>query len=238
MKITIVGSGRAGSSFDVALRGVGHHVTLLHHDQLTIDADCELVLLCVPDDALIDVARQLCVHEETVVAHCAGSRTLEVLDGHARVGSLHPLVALSSTERGAARLLGATYCVAGDPLVRDVVASLSGTSFTLSDERRATYHATACVSANHLVALLGHVERLAQSAGLELGAFLSLAQSALDDVAALGVESALTGPASRGDLVTIDAHLNAIPESERATYVALAHVALALSEQRTALASS
>lgn len=237
MKITIVGSGRAGSSFDVALRGVGHDVTVLRHTQNSVDADCELVLLCVPDDALIDVASSLDVNANTVVAHCAGSRNLDVLSSQRRVASLHPLVALSSTELGAARLLGASYCVAGDPLVREVVASLGGSSFSLSDDARAAYHATACVAANHLVALLGHVDRLAQSAGLELSSFLSLAQSALDDVAALGAEAALTGPASRGDLVTIDAHLEAIPESERATYVALTQAALTLAEQRSAFAT-
>lgn len=238
MKITIVGSGRAGSSFALALSDVGHDVSICHHDDVTIDVDCALVLLCVPDDALVEVARALRVGTDTVVAHCAGSRTLEVLATQRRVGSLHPLVALSSTEVGAQRLRGATYCVAGDDLVRDLVDSLGGTSFYLSDDRRAAYHATACVAANHLVALLAHVGRLARSAGLDPAAFLGLAQSALDDVGARGAEAALTGPASRGDLLTIDAHLAAIPEAERATYVALAQAALALGEQRTVLATN
>ena len=46
--------------------------------------------------------------------------------------------------------------------------------------------------------------------------------------------TALTGPASRGDMATIDAHLAAIPESERATYVALANAAFELAELRRA----
>jgi predicted short-subunit dehydrogenase-like oxidoreductase (DUF2520 family) len=186
----------------------------------------------VPDDALVDVAGALGVPKNTVVAHCAGSRTLSVLAPHARVGSLHPLVALANAEVGATRLIGATYCVAGDELVHEIVRSLSGRWFTLADDQRAAYHAAACVAANHLVTLMGHVERLAQGAGLELADFLPLATSSLCDVARDGPALALTGPASRGDLVTIDAHLAA----ERATYVALANAALSLAERRAAVA--
>ncbi len=237
MNITIIGSGRAGSSFARALSTAGHDVSVQHHDDTVVSASSDLVLLCVPDDAIGLVAQCLVLSSHTVVAHCAGSRTLDVLGEHERVASLHPLVALSSTEVGSERLRGANYCVAGDEIVLDVVASLGGRSFSLSDDRRVAYHATACVAANHLVALLGHVARLAQSAGLELSDFLNLAHSAIDDVATLGPEGALTGPASRGDLRTIDAHLASIPEAERATYVALANAALALAEQRTALSA-
>jgi predicted short-subunit dehydrogenase-like oxidoreductase (DUF2520 family) len=238
MNITIVGTGRAGSSFAVALSEVGHRVILQHHDDTTIDPNADVVLLCVPDDSLAELARSLRVGPSTVVAHCAGSRTLDVLAPHTKVASIHPLVALSSTEVGALRLRSATYCVAGDGVVRDIVHSLSGRAFTIDDDKRGAYHATACVAANHLVALMGHVARLAENAGLELSEFLELAHSALDDVVSVGPELALTGPASRGDLVTIDAHLAAIPESERATYVALANAALALSERRNALSIS
>jgi predicted short-subunit dehydrogenase-like oxidoreductase (DUF2520 family) len=232
MKITIVGAGRAGSSFARALRIVGHTVDVRTRGQ-AVNSTTDVVLLCVPDDAIATVANSLDVSPHVVVVHCAGSRTLAELAKHPRVGSLHPLVALPDPEIGAARLIGATYCVAGDPVVRDIVASLRGRAIELSDELRPLYHATACVAANHIVTLLAQVERLASAAGLTLEDFVGLAQSALDDATRLGPVRALTGPASRGDLATIDGHLAAIDDSERATYVALARAALALAEQRT-----
>jgi predicted short-subunit dehydrogenase-like oxidoreductase (DUF2520 family) len=106
----------------------------------------------------------------------------------------------------------------------------------LDDAQRALYHATASVAANHLVALMGHVQVLAESAGLTLEDFLPLAHQALSDVSSLGVDRALTGPASRADMATIDAHLAAIPESERAAYVAMANVAFDVAERRRHLA--
>lgn len=232
MNIAIVGAGRAGASFARALDDARHQVRVFHHDEIDEIGSSDLILLCVPDGAIAETAARLAPRENRVVAHCAGSRTLDVLAGHPRVGSLHPLATLPSPERGAQRLRGATFCVAGDALIGEVVASLGGRVLVLGDDQRTLYHATAAVAANHLVALLGHVARLADAAGLDLDDFVPLARMALEDVAEAGPVLALTGPASRGDLATIDAHLAAMAEPERATYVAMANAALALAEQR------
>jgi predicted short-subunit dehydrogenase-like oxidoreductase (DUF2520 family) len=231
MKIAIVGVGRAGSSFAAALRRVGHDVRTFHHDEVGDVSPVDLVLLCVPDDALESVSNDVPIGDH-VVAHVAGSRNVDELAKHAKTGFLHPLAALSSTEIGGERLLGARFSVGGDDLVADVVHSLGGSVLRLPDEQRALYHATAAVAANHLVALMGHVEVLAEAAGLGLDDFLPLVEQALSDVRELGPSRALTGPASRADMATIDAHLEAIPESERSTYVAMANAAFELAEQR------
>jgi predicted short-subunit dehydrogenase-like oxidoreductase (DUF2520 family) len=231
MNISIVGAGRAGSSFATALTRVGHVVDVTHHDGVASITDAELILLCVPDDAIADVAATLPPRSDRVIAHVAGSRTLDILAPHPRVASLHPLMALPSGS-DADRLLGATYCVAGDDLVRDVALSLGGRVITLRDDQRTIYHAAAVVASNHLVALMGQVRTLAESIGLSLEDFMPLAERTLVDVARYGPDDALTGPASRGDMATIDAHLAAIPESERSTYVALANAAFELSELR------
>ena len=58
---------------------------------------------------------------------------------------------------------------------------------------------------------------------------MGLTRAALDDVATLGPRSALTGPAARGDWATIERHLAALPEAERAAYQAGVSQALELS---------
>ena len=233
MRTAIIGAGRAGTSFSEALSRSGHHVTLVHHDELERVGEVDLVLLTVPDDAIAAVAAQLPIDAQRVVAHVAGSRSLAVLAPHPRVASIHPLITMPNEDVGAQRLIGATFALAGDAAVRELVSSLGGRALALDDERRVAYHATATVAANHLVALLAHVQRLAEHAGLSLEDFLPLSMMALEDVAARGPERALTGPASRGDLATIDAHLGAIPASERSTYVALAQVAFDVAERRS-----
>ncbi len=232
MKISIVGAGRAGTSFAAALSEVGHDTQLIHHDELERVGQSEVVLLCVPDDAIAEVSQALAPRGSRVVLHVAGSRGLSEVASHPRAGFLHPLAMLSTTELGAQRLRGATFSIGGDDVTAELVESLKGRALRLSDDQRVNYHATASVAANHLVALMGHVEVLAQSAGLSLRDFVPLIEQALDDAVAMGAQRALTGPASRADMKTIDAHLAAIPESERSTYVALANAAFELAEAR------
>ena len=99
MNITIVGAGRAGSSFASAFTRVGHDVDVVHHDDVSSIAETQLIILCVPDDAIADVATSIAPREDRVVAHVAGSRTLEVLAPHPRVGLAAPPDGAADGER-------------------------------------------------------------------------------------------------------------------------------------------
>jgi predicted short-subunit dehydrogenase-like oxidoreductase (DUF2520 family) len=222
MKIAIVGRGKAGHAFALALRDVGHDVLHVAHDDLADVGAASVILLAVPDDVLGDISRALVIPPSVVVAHLAGSRSAEVLVDHPLRGVLHPLVPLTGDAHdAAARLRGATFSVAGDRLLVEIAHSLDGRVLEISDEQRVAYHAAACVAANHLVALMASVEAIAAAAQLSLADFLPLARMALDDVAARGPQAALTGPAARGDLDTLARHLAVLPLSERAAYEAL-----------------
>lgn len=230
----VIGAGRAGRSLALALGRAGWSVDGpigRGHDISGAARGARLLVLAVPDGAVHEVAAAVPAGD-AVVVHLAGSLGLDVLDGHPRVGSLHPLVALPDADRGAERLRGAWFATAGDPLVAEVVEALGGRSVAVDDDHRAAYHAAAVVASNHLVALLGQVERIASDIGVPIDAYLDLARGALDDVAALGPAAALTGPVSRGDWQTVSRHIEAIPAGERAAYVLLADAARRLCETR------
>lgn len=170
-------------------------------------AGADLVVIATPDAAVAPTAEAIAPSASTVVAHLSGSLGLDVLAPHPRRAGLHPLVPLPDPETGAARLAsGASFAVAGDPLVRSVVLALGGRVVAVDDSSRGAYHAAATIAANHVVALLGQVERVAAQAGLPLGAFSGLVRAAVDDTMALGPGLALTGPAARGDWETIARH--------------------------------
>jgi len=153
------------------------------------------------------------------VLHMSGALGLDVLAPHRRRASLHPLAPLPSAEVGRVRLRsGITFAVAGDPLAARLGRALGGRCIEIDDDHRAAYHAAACMAANHLVALLGQVERVAASAGLDVDDFVPLALAALGDVADLGPAAALTGPASRGDEATLARHRAALAPDEVAGY--------------------
>ena len=194
----------------------------------------DLVVIATPDATIAEVAATIRPNPATVVAHMAGSLGLDVLAPHVRRASLHPLVALPDPDIGAARLQGAWFAVAGDPIVNDAVAALGGKAIEVPDDRRAAYHAAACIASNHLVALLGQVERVATAAGVPLDAYLDLVRTTVDNVAELGPARALTGPAARGDWATIERHRAALPDDERPVYDALLAAALRLVDKEPA----
>jgi predicted short-subunit dehydrogenase-like oxidoreductase (DUF2520 family) len=224
--VRVIGPGRAGTSMATALSRAGWEVlqTLGREDDLTSAAvDVDLLLIATPDQAISDVAHAVAPVERTVVAHLSGSAGLRPLVSHRRRAVLHPLVALPDPERGAERLVGAWFGLAedGDPLVAEVVASLRGRVVHVAETGWARYHAAAVISSNHLVALLGQAERVAASIGAPIEAFLDLARGSLADVADLGPRGALTGPVRRGDIATIERHLDALPPDERPAYEAM-----------------
>jgi predicted short-subunit dehydrogenase-like oxidoreductase (DUF2520 family) len=232
--IRIIGPGRAGTSLAAALAAHGWDVVgfLGHHDDLTDAAHgVDILVIATPDDAVAPTAAAVAPVAGTTVLHLSGSLGLDALAPHPRRAALHPLVPLPNATVGAARLAsGVTFAVSGEPVARLLALSLGGRVVEVADEDRAAYHAAACIAANHVVALLGQVERVAASAGLDLEAFLPLTRAAVDDVAALGPRRALTGPAVRGDWDTLSRHLDALPARERAGYQAGAALATRLAE--------
>jgi predicted short-subunit dehydrogenase-like oxidoreductase (DUF2520 family) len=198
-------------------------------------AGVDLLVIATPDDQVARVAAQVVPVDGAVVLHLSGSLGLDVLAPHRRRCSLHPLVPLPNPEVGTARLLsGISFAVAGDPIAERLALALGGRPLTVDEELRTSYHAAASIAANHLVALIGQVERVAASAGLPLDAFAGLMRAATDDALSLGPRAALTGPAARGDWDTVERHRRALStmaghRTELAGYDALVGLARRLS---------
>jgi len=170
-------------------------------------AGADIVVIATPDAAVAAAAAAIDPVDAAVVLHLSGSLGLDVLGRHPRRGGLHPLVPLTDPDRGAVRLRsGVGFAVAGDPAARSMALALGGQVVEVDDRSRIAYHAAASIAANHVVALMGQVERVAGEAGLPLGVFSGLIRAAVEDAMALGPAAALTGPAARGDWETIARH--------------------------------
>ena len=195
----------------------------------------DLLVIATPDDTVPRVAAAVAPVATTAVVHLSGSLGLDVLGAHPRRGSLHPLVPLPNPSVGAERLTsGITFAVAGDAIARQVAEALGGRTVEVEDRNRAAYHAAASIAANHLVALVGQVERVAATVGLPLEAFAGLLHAATDDALELGPRRALTGPAARGDWDTVERHRAVLAgmaghRNELAAYDALVGLARRLS---------
>ena len=214
----VIGAGRVGSAMAARLRERGLDLS---------PQEPQLVLLCVPDRAIAEVAAAL--EPGPWVAHVSGATPLAALDPHERRFGLHPLQTFTRG-RGAEQLDGAFAAVTAETAeARDVGEWLARTlglePFSLADGKRAVYHAGAAIASNYLVTLRRAAGSLLESAGAPPEALDPLMRRTIEN----GFE--LTGPISRGDWETVDAHLAAIraerPELEP-MYVALAETTKAL----------
>jgi len=194
--ITVIGSGRVGSAVSARLRERG----------IPVGPDGELILLCVPDEAIPGVARELPVGPW--VGHVSGATPLAALDPHVRRFSLHPLQTFARG-RGPDQLDGAWAAVTAESAdARDVGFWLAETlglqPFPLDDAVRPLYHAGAAIASNYLVTLHAVASELFRAAGAPPEALGPLMRRTIEN----GFE--LTGPIERGDWETVEAHRRAI----------------------------
>ena len=196
--VNVIGRGRVGSA--VAARLEERGVALR-------DDGAELVLLCVPDAVIRDVARDL-VPGPGWIAHVSGGTPLAALEPHELRFGLHPLQTFTRA-RGPEQLDGAFAAVTAEtPEARErgfELARLLGLKpFELAEDARPLYHAGAAIASNYLVTLHRVASELFRSAGAPPEALVPLMQRTIEN----GFE--LTGPIERGDWETVEAHREAI----------------------------
>jgi predicted short-subunit dehydrogenase-like oxidoreductase (DUF2520 family) len=198
-RIDVIGRGRVGAAVAERLRERG----LLSAD------DPELVLLCVPDSAVADVAATL--PRGPWVAHVSGATPLAALDPHVRRFGVHPLQTFTRT-RGPEQLDGAWAAVTAEcgearALASWVAETLGLRPFPLDDSARTLYHAGAVFASNYVVTLHRAASLLFESAGAPPEALEPLMQRTIEN------HFELTGPIQRGDWTTVEAHREAIREA-------------------------
>lgn len=199
----VVGAGRVGSA--VAARLGESLPTRTTGRDLEI-GDADVVVLCVPDSAIPEVADRIA--QGPWIAHTSGATRLEALAPHVRRFSLHPLQTFVH-ERGPEQLDDAWAAVSGESgealaAGRALAGLLRVTPFELDDADRPVYHAAAAFASSFLVTIHEVAAELMEAAGAP--------PEALDPLMRRTIENGFrhTGPLVRGDWETVDGHLRVI----------------------------
>lgn len=260
-RVAVIGPGRVGTALGLALRGAGYEVVAVAgrgrpsieefarrvpgaEPQSAVEAGRagELVLLCVPDDALADLVRELARRD----AVAEGSRWVHVAGGHgldalrfarlagARTAACHPAQAFPDADSGLAALPGCAWAVTVGGADREwahrLVGDLGGHPVDVADHARTLYHAGLAMGANATAAVVSMARDLLVGAGIPTPEMFlrPLAEAAARHAAERG-PAALTGPVRRGDAGTVHAHLDelrAVLPDDAEAYVALSRLAL------------
>ena len=201
--VCIVGAGRVGKT--IAARLAERVPTRTTGRELDV-GEADLVLLCVPDGAISEVATAIA--PGPWVAHTSGATGLAALDPHKRRFSLHPLQTFV-LERGPEQLDGAWAAITGETdealaAARGLAGLLGVEPFELDDQDRPVYHSAAAFASSFLVTVHEVAAELIESAGAPAEALEPLMRRTIEN----GFRH--TGPLVRGDWQTVERHREAI----------------------------
>ncbi len=217
----------------------------------SVDAAREagIVVIATPDAAIAgvseEIARAGAVGPGTAVAHASGATGLDAIASARSAGAetfaIHPFQTCPTVEAAVAHLPGAGFAITSETaeglaIAERLALDAGGRPFRVDDELKPLYHAAAVFGSNYLVTVTAIAHELLRAAGIEdpAGILEPLQDATLANVERVGPADALTGPAVRGDAVTVARNLRALseraPEAVR-PYVALADLALELAER-------
>ncbi len=186
--------------------------------------NADFVFITTPDDAIPVVANEVHWHAGQYVVHCSGADSLDVLEAArlcgAHAGSFHPLQTFAGIQKAIENLPGSAFALeAENPLLeilKEMALALEGHWIKLGAGDKAAYHTAAVMSCNYLVTLVKLASDLWGSFGIPreeaIQALLPLLKGTINNIENLGVPAALTGPIARGDIGTIQIHLNTLKE--------------------------
>ncbi|MDQ3537825.1 MAG: DUF2520 domain-containing protein [Actinomycetota bacterium] len=260
-RTAVIGPGRVGTALGMALDRAGYRITAVAgRSSRSIDdfvgrlpsarplpaadaaRDAELVVVCVGDDALIEVVRHVAadgaVAEGSRWVHTSGGYGTDVLEpvrlAGAVVAACHPAQTFPDPDTGLAALPGTSWAVTADDAdlgwARVLVTDLRGSPVTVAEGSRTLYHAGLTVGSNATATVVTLARDLLLGAGVtDPNQFLGpLVTTSASNAASSGA-AALTGPVRRGDAGTVARQLDelrtVLPEAVEA-YLALSRLAL------------
>lgn len=195
---------------------------------------CDVIAVTTADGAIADVWHGLCDRmdqwEHQIVLHCSGTLASTVFDGADARGvtaaSLHPFYAVSDRYHSYQTLGEALFTLEGSgERMEELYACLCAANLTIqkiSAESKTAYHAAASVASNLMVGLSELAIGMLGGCGFDREharmALRPLMQGNLDAIMEHDTFGALTGPAERADVRTVERHLQVLDGDDREIY--------------------
>ncbi len=221
--IVAVSSRTITSAERLAQRIAGCHA---HKTAQEVAHQAQLVFITTPDDIIGEVANRVRWHKGQHIVHCSGAHSVDILETARRLGAntggFHPLQTFASVENAIENLPGSTFAIeAEEPLLtilKEMAATMSCNWVILTADDKVLYHTAAVFACNYLVTLVKLATDLWQDFEVPrekaVQALLPLLRGTLSNIENIGLPNCLTGPIARGDLGTIEKHLEALEKAK------------------------
>jgi predicted short-subunit dehydrogenase-like oxidoreductase (DUF2520 family) len=208
--------------------------------------DSDMLFFTVPDKAVCEVwvqVKDLPISGK-IICHASGALSCAVFEGIEETGaygySVHPFFAVSDRYHSYETLGNALFTVEGAKeqigQVRKLLKTCGNPVVTIGREDKTRYHAAASIASNLVVGLIDLAEdELRQCGFTEEEARKALAPLALGNMQSVmekGCMEALTGPAERADVQTIEGHLSVLEGEDADIYRLLTKRLLAIAAKK------
>ena len=226
--ISFIGAGNVAETLCKGLTAAGHRIISVASSggesarvlagatgaawrkDLSIPDNCDILILAVTDTAVAGVAREVNLPDRTVIAHTAGSVSIDALGRKQRAGVFYPLQTFT---RGFAPDLKKVpfFIEATDEpalnLLRELAADIGAGAWECDSEKRRQLHVAAVFANNFANFMMTSGEALATGAGFDPSLLRPLMEETFRKALRTGPERAQTGPAVRHDDRTMESHL-------------------------------
>ena len=234
-RVNIIGSGNVATHLSKALfaggveivsiysknfvnaRALSHQFSAKAVDSISdLDSNVDLNLVMVKDGAILDIAAQL--DKAVPVVHSSGAVSIHLFDGFTKYGVLYPLQTFS--KQRALDIAAIPFLVEAnapdfaDWIVEFCQKHLSEHAHKADSLLRGKIHLAAVFACNFTTQLLQEADLLLRESNLDLSLLHPLIRETMEKTLELGPEIAMTGPARRGDLLTIEKHLAQLRDEE------------------------
>lgn len=216
--------------------------------------DYSVLVLAVPDDSIADLAFKVSTYWKpkgsAIVFHCSGLKTRSLLlplaSKYSKVCAIHPLRSIVIGQEIAFEE-DLNCGVELDPADKfEISAFLEEVNLSpiwLNENNKAQYHLAASMLSNFTVSIQFAIAEICEDmrekgSNIELSHFGDLLRGTLENVNSKGPKDALTGPILRGDIGTVEAHLQILDENYpnlQTVYKQLAKLTLALALKRNSI---
>lgn len=235
MNIVTLGSGHVATQLSKALHSLGHEIQQVYSktsanaqalaevlsanytsDLTTISRDADLYIIAVSDQAINSIVSQLPNNLPGIIVHCSGATSSAVLDKFSHYGVIYP--AQSIRKDIEIHLDQIPFAVeASDQQTATVLMEnmkrLSPSTFTCSSAQRLALHTAAVFANNFSNALFQISYDILQAHQLPFELLRPMILETAKKVQNHKPSSVQTGPALRGDSLTIEKHLQFLSEN-------------------------
>lgn len=183
------------------------------------DSQSRIFILAVPDDVIADIADKIRLPDGAVLLHTSGSQPLHVLDnaGAHSTGVFYPLQTFTKNRKldfNDIPLFVESDDSKTEKIITNMAAAVSRKVYRVSSKERRVLHVAAVFASNFVNYMLTISSDIMAANRLDFAWLKPLIAETVNKALVLGPEPSQTGPARRGDLQTLDKHMEFLSKDE------------------------